>query len=57
MLEQLDQIHLPRVRRIRKATAYKPALWEIQYAPGVFTNVYNADRDQVVALARRLAAI
>ncbi len=35
--------------RIVPATAYKSALWEIEYADGVFTNVYAADRAEAIA--------
>jgi hypothetical protein len=35
-----------RLKKIASVTIAKSALWELEYAPGVFTNFYAADRTE-----------
>lgn len=42
-----------KVHKVMAATAYKEALWEIEYAPGVKTNVYASTREEALEQAKK----
>ena len=37
-----------KVRKVQAATCYKAALFDVEYAPGVSTNVYAADKAEAL---------
>lgn len=45
-----------RASRIAKATAYKSALYRVEYAEGCETNVYATDRAEAIARITRIRA-